>query len=83
MILGACDWPSIECLEEYQACVGLEEWSASKIAKMRLRCIIAATCRRNPECSTSYMWSTENTHIPISIAHRSFNWIAEFFRAVA
>jgi hypothetical protein len=44
---------------------GTKQWSDNKNAKMKMQCIVAATCRKNPYCSLAWVW--EHDSIPLRI----------------
>jgi hypothetical protein len=58
---------------------GTEEWSDNKIAKMKMQCIVAATCRKNPYCSLAWIW--EHKSIPIKIDSPALKELSDFLIA--
>lgn len=55
----------VRCLERYQNCTPAKDWIAGKQAKMKLRCLIAATCKKDPSCNVLDMWETNKGFQPV------------------
>lgn len=60
-----------KCFEEYRRCCGIDGWPIGAGSKAMLTAIIAATCRKNPSCSLTWMWGQEGN--PISLTHTAFD----------
>jgi len=68
-----------ECLEEYVNCSDVPKWTISNQAKTRIRCLITATCKDDPNTSLVHLWSRKpEFHIPLD--HNCFNRVADFLR---
>src|SRR3990167_1593071 len=81
---SACDkWPQLAaCLEVYCQCSDVPTWTLTKQSKMRLRCLITATCKQDPNTSLSHIWERqEQFHIPLD--HQCFDNIAKFLKNFA
>lgn len=72
------------CLNRFVNCTDLEGqgWSISKIAKMKLRCFIAATCKDTPECKVSDMWQERRDYRDL-LTNSKFDYIETFLREFA
>lgn len=48
-----------KCVESFFQCVpNVKDWDISPQSKMRLSCLIAATCKRDPDCPPLFMWQS-------------------------
>lgn len=63
-------WPDLEApLEEYIRCSPASGWPERKKSKTRMQCILAATCRQDPNTSLSWLWGRpDEYHIPLDNA---------------
>ena len=52
------------CVEAYVQCVGAKQWGVSQISKLRLRCLIAASCRKDPNTGLQYAWEAQGGRRP-------------------
>lgn len=67
----------VHCIEQFRACVGTTaDWSANKLAKMRLACYVASHCKNDPCCSPAYLWSSKNKLFDLS--NTAFEELSEF-----
>jgi hypothetical protein len=75
IILAACEWSAaqMKCLDDYCVCTNISGWSQSQLDKMRLRCVIAATCATNPDCSVTWMWKDSNKGLPFKLTSPSLD----------
>ena len=72
-------WPNIKtCLDEFAMCAGVEAWPIGKASLMRLRSMIAAVCRSDPNTGLPYAWSRTEELIPLE--HNCFDHIADLIR---
>jgi len=73
-------WPELESpLEEYLRCSPANDWEDRKKAKMKMQCVLAATCRQDPNTSISLLWGRpEDYHIPVD--HTCFDGIANILQ---
>lgn len=55
---------------------GARPWPDNKNAKMKMQCIIAATCKRNPYCSLAWVW--EHDTIPLRIDSPVLKELSDF-----
>ena len=58
-------------------------WSANKDAKMKMQCVVAATCKKNPYCSLSWIWSDDYKSIPVKIDSPVLEELSDFLKAFA
>lgn len=71
------------CIETFAEYAKAQDWPAAKVAKLRLRCLIAAACQADPNRSLQYCWKPDRPPrdlIPLEDA--AFDSIAEHFRRV-
>jgi len=74
----------ITCVESYRRCTaGAEAWSDNKDAKMKMQCIVAATCEKNPYCSLSWVWDSKYATIPVKIDSPVLKELSDFLIAFA
>ncbi|MFI4934293.1 MAG: DUF3226 domain-containing protein [Caulobacterales bacterium] len=66
------------CVDTFVTCAGVDAWSSSKQAKMRLHSLIAATYKKNPALSLSQVWTQAPDLIPLN--DPCFDPIADFLR---
>lgn len=73
-------WPKVaSCLKDYYRCSDAPNWTLTKRSKMKLRCLIAATCKDDPNTSLTHLWSRkEEYHIPLD--HECFDRIVKFLK---
>lgn len=66
-------------VNNYLSSTMARDWPTGKLAKAQVRCVLAATCRRNPDTPVSRVWRmSEEYHIPVD--HHVFNELADFLR---
>ena len=70
------------CLDEYCKCAKLTSWRVSKRSKARLRVLMAAACKKDPNTSLTYAWASDRGN-PIPIDHVCFDQVVEFLGKVA
>ena len=80
LLLDGCSWDATQqgCLDTYCECFKYDDWKEGNKAKMRLRCMIAASCSKDPQISTVRIWNDQDN--PISISHSCFDPLADFLR---
>jgi hypothetical protein len=72
--LAACVERFVECILPHSS-----GWSVTKLAKLRLRCFLAAACPQDPNTSLTYAWSrTPNDLIPLE--HSCFDQIVSYLQ---
>ena len=71
-----------ECLNDYLKCTPAVGWDQSKQAKMRLQCLIAATCKVDPNCSLTHLWSSKKKLRQL-LTYAPFDEITEILGAIA
>ena len=73
-------WPGLASpLEEFLRNSPADSWEERKKAKTRMQCILAATCRQDPNTSISLLWTRpEESHIPVD--DPCFDGIANILR---
>lgn len=84
LILEALEWGLVkkQALQAYRWITGVSRWPHLKQDKMRIRCIIAASCEKNPDCSLTWMWKASNTGIPFSLSHTAFTPLATYLGSI-
>lgn len=70
------------CLTRYQNCTPAKDWPIGKQSKMKLRCLIAATCKKDPSCAPSDMWQSKKGFTPL-MQDASFDVLEAFLREFA
>jgi len=80
LLLSAIDarHPLNHCFGPYFDCCGLEAIPIGDAAKIKLTTIVAASCRKNPSASLSFVWS--QTGNPIPLESTRFDDLADFLR---
>ncbi len=68
------------CLDEYVRCTGADHWNLTKQLKMRMRCMLSASCERDPNTSLVHAWSGEGRGRLIPLDHGCFDRVADFLR---
>jgi len=72
----------IACVEEFRRCtVGPTPWSDNDDAKMKMQCVVAATCEKNPTCSLAWVWDPKYKTIPIRIDSPILKELSDFLIA--
>lgn len=70
-----------QCLEKYCECAGTKAWNnITKLSKMRLNALIAASCSDNPACNVTNIWKQKKN--PIALGHKCFDHIESFLKKV-
>jgi hypothetical protein len=69
----------MQCVESYWQCVPKEAWSKSSVDKLRVRGIISAAWRDDPNLSLKHIFRSE--YDLISLHHPSFDKIEEVLRS--
>jgi hypothetical protein len=67
-----------QCVEEFAQCASIQSWPMSKQSKSKLRCVLSAACKSDPNTPLRYAWSRPESLIPLS--HSSFDEIAQYLR---
>ena len=83
LLLSAIDatHPLNHCFGPYFDCCGLEAIPIGEAAKIKLTTIVAASCRKNPSASLTFVWSQVGN--PIPLASSKFDDLADFLRRFA
>ena len=71
---------ALACVEAFAGCVQINEWDASHQAKMRLRSLIAATCRGNSDMTLTNIWSVAAN--PVNLSHACFDPLVDAVRTM-
>jgi hypothetical protein len=67
----------VTCVENYRTCtVGSKVWGDNDEAKMKMQCIVAATCEKNPYCSLSWIWKYDT--VPVKIDSPVLKELSDF-----
>jgi hypothetical protein len=45
------------CVEQYAKCANATDWAPSPLAKLRLRCLLSASCPKDPNIGITHAWS--------------------------
>jgi hypothetical protein len=70
----------VTCVESYRTCTaGAKAWSDNDDAKMKMQCIVAATCEKNPYCSLAWIWGYAT--VPVKIDSPILKELSEFLTA--
>lgn len=69
------------CLDKYEACCNINDWPLAKQHKMRLACLVATICEKDPTCSVSNMWYKEEFK-KLLTDKESFGEIIDFFKNI-
>jgi hypothetical protein len=64
------------CADQFQTCTGVDAWPPSKRSKVKLRSIISAVHRRNPDVSLSFLWHDRADLVPLN--HTCFDRITDY-----
>jgi hypothetical protein len=65
-----------KCLDAFCRCLRINSWTKGKLSKMKLRTMVAAACKSDPNTSLQYSWSRTEELIPLE--HTCFDKIANF-----
>ena len=82
LLLRACNWTEEKtaCIQTFCECVGADKWSnENHYAKMRLRCIIAASCPKHADKSLAWAWSVPGFPVPLK-GHGHFDRLMTFLK---
>ena len=78
LISASAERPALrDCLNTYADCTDAIDWPISKRDKMRLRCMLSASCPTDPNTSLVHTWSAGRERL-IPLEHECFNQIANF-----
>jgi hypothetical protein len=67
------------CVNAFANCTGAAGWPMTTLAKMKLRSLIAARHKAQPDISPAYVWSKGTDLVPLTDA--TFNQVANFLSA--
>lgn len=70
-----------QCADTFQSCTGISSWPRSKRSKVKLRSIIAASYRKNPEIGLGFLWKKRPDIVPLM--HPCFDRVAQLLISVA
>jgi hypothetical protein len=72
--------PIATCVEAFVKCVKADGWNIEKLSKLRLRCLLSAACKDNPNTGLLYAWSKDKGRPGdlIPLEDKCFNEIADF-----
>jgi hypothetical protein len=68
-----------KCLERYVRCTGAKNWKPGKLLKMKMRCMLSATCETDPNTSLVWAWA-EDRGDPIPLDNRCFEQLVGFLK---
>jgi hypothetical protein len=72
--------PVIECVDKLEICANWRvDWSANKIAKMKMHCAVASFCKDDPGCSLGFIWSKGEDN-PMDITSPVFKELGDFLK---
>lgn len=75
------EWPDVRAAaDQLLAASPATGWNADEQAVMLVQTMIACTCKSDPKCSLTYIWSRPGFRD--LIRHTSFNRIADFFQGL-
>ncbi len=57
---------AMKCVEEFFNCAKISDWTKTKQDKMKLRSLIAASYRKNPDLSLASLWKKNPDLIPLT-----------------
>jgi hypothetical protein len=67
----------LACVDTLRSCTtGATPWDHKKDAKMKMQCVIASTCEKNPYCSLAWAWDYKS--IPVSISSPALKELSDF-----
>jgi len=68
------------CVANFLRCVNTKSWTVSNRDKLRMRCLLSAACKRNPNTGLQFAWSQEKGRPKdlIPLTYRCFNQVATF-----
>ena len=68
-----------QCVDDYSDCTKTAStWGLGALSKMRLQCLIAVTCKTDPNKALRYVWSVDEC--PIRLDSASFDRLAQFLQ---
>jgi hypothetical protein len=67
---------SRECIDRLVACLAADTWSAGKLLKLQMRCMLSSLCPKDPNTSLVHAWSKDRGD-PIPLASKIFDPIAQ------
>ena len=72
--------PAIKlCIDRLIVCLGLVGWSPGNVAKLKLRCLVAATLQKNPTLKIEDVWyDRDQQRDIIPLDHQCFNPLANY-----
>jgi len=56
----------VACANEFARCAGIDNWSSGKLAKVKIRSLIASKYQRNCDESLAFLWDDYPDLIPLS-----------------
>lgn len=69
-----------DCIEKFIECAKAKT-DGIKAAKMRLRCLLSASCEKEPNLALTYAWTERHQNLDlIPLNHSCFDPIADFFK---
>jgi Protein of unknown function (DUF3226) len=72
-------WPIKPAVDGFALATAANSWSIGKQSKMKLQCVIAATCEPRPDAGfVGHWWEKNDFHIPLD--HPIFDDIADFLK---
>jgi hypothetical protein len=76
-------WPNIvSCVEAFADCTEAQMWPINKKSKMKLRSLLSAVCKTDPNTGLQYLWSrgSAGEEYEIPLTHDCFSHIVKFLR---
>lgn len=67
-----------DCVDALADCSGASQWSASKVAKMKLQALLSSTHKRNPALPLYRVWIEHGADQRIPLSDSVFDPLAEF-----
>ncbi len=76
-----------KCVRTFVECVGAAEWKPSQLSKLQLRCLMAASCKGDPNTGLQFAWSPQwgrrpKDLIPLDMNHLSLDRIVEYLASL-
>jgi hypothetical protein len=73
-----------QCIEDYLACFGTNEWEVSQLWKLRMRCLLAAACPGDPNTGLEHAWSSQKRRPSdlVLLDHPCFNQVADYLASL-
>lgn len=75
-----------DCVQKFIDCVGVTGWEPTQISKLELRCLMAASCKGDPNTGLQYAWSPQGRRpkdlIPLNAENPRLGRIVEYLASL-